>query len=276
MPELPEVEIVRQSLEVRVTGLKIEEVKVLTPSVARSGEFSDFREILLGKIFRAFKRRGKYLIAHLSEGISLVAHLRMTGRWVYTTPEIPVPKHTHIIFVLSNGAELRFTDIRRFGGIDIVLTDFLPQYKSLTKLGVEPLSEEFTSEYLGALVKNKKLKIKALILDQTRLAGLGNIYADEALFLAGVNPQREASTLREPEIIQLHGAIREVLEKGIANKGTSFSDYVDGEGNRGQNQLSLNVYGRYGEHCNNCGTTLAKLKIGGRTSVYCPLCQNPE
>ncbi len=273
MPELPEVETVRQSLEARVAGLTIEAVNVLTPSVARSGDFTDFADTLQGRRFERFSRRGKYLIAHLNGGISLVAHLRMTGRWVYTRPEVTMPKHTHIIFSLSNGAELRFTDIRRFGGMEIVRSDLLGGYQSLSKLGVEPLSDDFTPAYLADLLKNKKSKIKALILDQTRLAGLGNIYADEALFLAGIHPQREAYTLKEQEILALHKAIRQVLAKGIANKGTSFSDYVDGEGNQGQNQLSLNVYGRYGETCNNCGTTLAKLKVGGRTSVYCPSCQ---
>ncbi len=273
MPELPEVETVRQSLESKARGLTIVEVKVLTPQVARAGVFEDFASALQGLKFLDFERRGKYLIAVLEKGLRLVVHLRMTGRWVYCAPEAPLAKHTHVIFKLSDGNELRFTDVRRFGGMEIVLAEDLDTHSALAKLGVEPLSESFTPEYLGELTRNKKAKIKSLILDQSRLAGMGNIYADEALFLAGIHPGREAATLSEEELRRLHTAIRQVLAEGIANRGTSFRDYVDGEGQQGQNQLSLKVYGRSNQGCVTCGTALGKLRIGGRTSVYCPNCQ---
>ncbi|HWJ02480.1 MAG TPA: bifunctional DNA-formamidopyrimidine glycosylase/DNA-(apurinic or apyrimidinic site) lyase [Verrucomicrobiae bacterium] len=273
MPELPEVETVRQSLEKKVNGLRIEKANVITPSVARGGELGDFAEVVTGKKFLRFDRRGKYLIAHLEEGLSLVVHLRMTGRWVYCGSELEIPKHTHVIFTLSDGNELRFTDTRRFGGMEVVPTASLSAYPSLVKLGVEPLESDFTPEYLGEAIKGKKVKIKSLILDQTRLAGLGNIYADEALFLAGIHPERLAGSLNGEEIIKLHGAIREVLKAGIANKGTTFRDYVDAEGQQGTNQLSLKVYGRSGQHCLNCGVPLGRIQVGGRTSVFCPNCQ---
>lgn len=273
MPELPEVETVRRSLENRVLGLSITGVRVKTPQVARAGIYKDFAVTIEGRRFTGFDRRGKYLLAHLDEGISLVVHLRMTGRWVYCSPETPVPKHTHVIFSLSDGNELRFTDVRRFGGLEIVPSEGIGKHQGLAKLGVEPLGHEFTLDYLRGVTQGKKGKIKALILDQTRLAGLGNIYADEALFLAGIHPERTASSLTDPELKCLHAAIREVLRDGIANKGTSFRDYVDAEGQQGQNQLSLKVYGRSGRDCLTCGTSLGKLRIGGRTSVFCPKCQ---
>ncbi len=273
MPELPEVETVRQSLEKKAKGLTIIEVTVHTPQVARAGAFADFASALQGLKFLDFERRGKYLVAVLEKGIRLVVHLRMTGRWVYCAPEAPLAKHTHVVFRLSDGNELRFTDVRRFGGMEIVLAEALEAHSGLAKLGVEPLSEGFSPEYLGEITRNKKARIKPLILDQSKLAGLGNIYADEALFLAGIHPGREAGTLSQEELKRLHLAIRHVLEEGIANKGTSFRDYVDGEGRQGQNQLSLKVYGRSGLECVTCGMPLAKLRIGGRSSVYCPNCQ---
>lgn len=273
MPELPEVETVKRSLEAKVTGLKIVKAHVFQPKVARAGVFGDFAQTLEGKQFVSFARRGKYLIASLTGGVCLVVHLRMTGRWVYAIAQTPVPKHTHIIFALSDGNELRFTDLRRFGGMDLVADTALSVHAGLAKLGVEPLSAEFTPELLRQLVEGKRVKVKSLILDQTKIAGLGNIYADEALFKAGINPERTAATLEGPEIKRLHAAIREVLQQGVDNKGTTFRDYVDGEGRQGSNQFSLNVYGRSGESCYQCGTTLAKMKIGGRTSVYCPNCQ---
>jgi len=273
MPELPEVETVRRSLESKVCGLTITTVRVITSQVARPGSFADFATALEGRAFTGFDRRGKYLLAHLNGGISLVVHLRMTGRWVYCSPATPVPKHTHVIFLLSDGNELRFTDVRRFGGLEIVLTQDLGSYPSLVKLGVEPLGQDFTLDYLRQVTQGKSTKIKALILDQTRLAGLGNIYADEALFLAGIHPARSAGSMTTPELERLHTAIQTVLQAGIANKGTTFRDYVDGQGQQGQNQLSLKVYGRSGQTCLTCQTPLAKLKIGGRTTVFCPNCQ---
>ena len=273
MPELPEVETVRKSLECRVVGLAITLVNLINPKEAKAGEYRDFSTAIQGKKFTGFLRRGKYLIAQLEDGISIVVHLRMTGRWVYCAPQREVPKHTHIIFQLSDGNELRFTDVRRFGGMELIPTLGLATHPGLAKLGVEPLSEEFSAAGLREIVRGRKGKIKSLILDQTRLAGLGNIYADEALFLAGIHPERVAETISSSEVSRLYESIRSVLAAGIANKGTSFRDYVDGEGQQGSNQISLNVYGRSGLACTNCGAALAKLKVGGRTSVYCPNCQ---
>ncbi|MDA8441474.1 MAG: bifunctional DNA-formamidopyrimidine glycosylase/DNA-(apurinic or apyrimidinic site) lyase [Peptococcaceae bacterium] len=276
MPELPEVETVRQSLQKKVAGLKIAAVKIVQPKVVKAGPFEDFAVALLGRTFIDFERRGKYLLAHLDGSASIVVHLRMTGRWVYCKPDTQLAKHTHVIFQLSDGNELRFTDTRRFGGMELVATQNLVEYNSLLKLGVEPLSEDFTPEILCILLQGKKSKIKSLILDQTNLAGLGNIYADEALFLAGIHPERKAETITAAEALKLHHAIQEVLQKGIANKGTTFRDYVDAEGQQGQNQLSLNVYGRGGQNCVKCGTALGKAKVGGRTSIFCPACQPTE
>lgn len=273
MPELPEVETVRRSLAKRAVGLSIVNVSVFQPSVAKPGPYEDFAAALRGMTFCSFARRGKYLLAHLDGSVCIVVHLRMTGRWVFSAADRPVPKHTHVIMDLSDGHQLRFTDTRRFGGMELVAAESLSGHPGLLKLGVEPLGDDFTAAELGRLTKGKKSKIKSVLLDQTLVAGLGNIYADEALFRAGIHPERVAASLEDDRIVRLHAAIRQVLEESIANNGTSFRDYVDGEGQKGQNQLSLKVYGRSGQACINCGTPLAKLRVAGRTSVFCPRCQ---
>ncbi len=276
MPELPEVETVRRTLEGKLVGKNIEEVNLITPDILRQPCPSNFVEIITGKKFRALERRGKYLLFRLSQGWMLVGHLRMTGQLVYCEPATPIVKHTHLIIKLDDGFQLRYIDIRRFGGFNLVEVNNMDSIKGLAALGPEPLGEDFSKEYLKKNLRNSRAKIKSILLDQTFVAGLGNIYVDEALFKAKVHPERLGSSLTPREIAALHKAIQEVLELGIENRGTSLRDYVDGEGRSGEFQKLLQVYGKYKEPCPRCRTVLLKAKVAGRTSSYCPKCQKEK
>lgn len=273
MPELPEVETIRRSLESLVTGLSFTEVGLMTPKIVRSPSPQDFIDNLTGKKIRRIGRRGKYLLVNLSENLTLAIHLRMTGRLVYAPRETPANKHTHAIFRLSNGSALFYSDMRRFGRMSLMETGRLDAWPGLRDLGIEPLDEGFTRDYLKKELKRRRTRIKPLLLDQTFLAGLGNIYADEALHRARISPEKPASNLTPREIARLYTAIREVLEEGIANRGTSFKDYVDGLGQSGSNQETLRVYNREGKPCLSCGKPVTRVKLGGRSSYYCPKCQ---
>ena len=196
----------------------------------------------------------------------------MTGRLIFY-PERQTPdKHTHIVFYLDDG-EMHYSDIRKFGRVQLVPTKDLTKVSSLKKLGPEPLDEAFAFDKLGKQLSSKKKCIKASLLDQTVVAGLGNIYADEALFKAGISPDRSTGSLKASEVILLYNAICEILSAGIEARGTSFRDYRDAEGNKGMFQDSLMVYGRGGQECKVCGHTLERQKIAGRTTVSCPQCQ---
>lgn len=276
MPELPEVETVRRTLEPKLIGRKIIDVKILLPKIIRKPDASEFKELIVDKKFRSIDRRGKYLLFKLSKALCLVAHLRMTGQLIYCKKEQEIEKHTHVIFNLDNGSHLRYIDIRQFGGFNLVASDELDSISGLRTLGPEPLSEDFNKEYLKKALRHSRAKIKGLLLDQTFVAGLGNIYVDEALFRAKINPERVGSSLLAREATNLHKAIQEVLRLGIENRGTSLKDYVDGEGRSGDFQKLLQVYGKASEPCPKCSTILVKTKVAGRSTTHCPKCQKSK
>ncbi len=273
MPELPEVETIRRTLLERVLGLTITGVKVLWPPVAQNWQDKIFAEVVTGRKIESIERRGKYLLFSLDEGWSLVAHLRMTGRLNYYSCEQVPERHARLVFSLSQG-ELHFSDLRKFGRIQLIPTDLRSRSASLAKLGPEPLEADFTADILGERLAAKKTNLKAALLDQRVLAGLGNIYADEALFRAGLVPAREACSLSAAEIRKLHGAIREVLKAGILARGTSVRDYRDANGEEGSFQDLLQVYGRGTKPCLQCGRPLEKMRLAGRTTVFCRNCQS--
>lgn len=290
MPELPEVETIRRTLQRHVQGLRINHVQVYSESVVRGWQGREFAELVQGRTITGIERRGKYLLINLDQGWTMLAHMRMTGRLLYypcqtqtqaqgqgqgrgqAQAQGQVLKHTHVIFNLEQG-ELHFADTRKFGRILMVPTEEGLEHPSLLKLGPEPLAEEFTPAILGQRLIRKKGNIKAVLLDQTVLAGLGNIYADEALFKAGISPERGTPTLTGQEIARLHQAIQEVLWAGIEAQGTSFRDYRDANGEKGSFQEALQVYGRGNEQCLLCGTVLERKKLAGRTTVFCTNCQ---
>lgn len=273
LPELPEVETVVRTLRTTLVGQKIVGVNIFRTEVVKEPEAKSFSSLLAGRKITALSRRGKFILLSLSGDHVLVIHLRMTGRLVVAEKEEERPPHTHVVVTLDDGRELRFIDPRRFGGLWLVPAAELTTFPPLAALGVEPLGKEFTVSYLQEVLRSRRAPVKAVLLNQSLLAGLGNIYADEALHRAGIHPARPACSLTAEEAESLHRAIRNVLKEGIAHRGTTFRDYVDGEGKKGGFQNFLRVYGRAGEPCLTCGTPVAKMKICGRTTSYCPACQ---
>lgn len=273
MPELPEVETIRRSLAEHVTGLRIKKVQLIWPGAVKGWQDHDFKDVVTDRQIEMIERRGKYLLIRLDQDWTMVAHMRMTGRLVYLRQKTEPVNHTHVIFELEHG-ELHFADQRKFGRMQIVPTSDCVSFSGLALLGPEPLAENFTAQILGERLAGKKTNIKAALLDQRVLAGLGNIYTDESLFRASILPERAANFLSGSELSMLHQEIQAVLKEGIAAQGTSFRDYRDANGDKGSFQSCLQVYGRAGEPCRKCGNSLAKKRIAGRTTVFCPHCQH--
>lgn len=272
MPELPEVETVKRTLEPLVVGEEIFQVRVYYSGIIKCPNAEEFTEYIKGRRIETVTRRGKYLLFSLSADWELIIHLRMTGRLTVNKGEDPLDKHTHLVFELSAGKELRFTDIRKFGMVYLVKSGCWERIHGLFTLGPEPLASEFTLKVLKDKLHGKKTRLKNFLLDQSQIAGIGNIYADEIMFAAGLLPQRKTEDLTDREIARLYSAIHLKLEEGIRHRGTSFRDYVDGKGEKGGFQEKLKVYGRSGQNCS-CGSALISIVAAGRTTVYCPKCQ---
>ena len=282
MPELPEVETVRRGLNNVTSKHTIEQVEVLYPRSIGSPSPDEFVEGLKGYTIRTWNRRGKYLIAQLTQSTSasteishLGVHLRMTGQLLWVSPDDPLPKHTRVRLLMSQGTELRFVDQRTFGqmwwiapsqGVESVMT-------GLQKLGPEPFSEDFSRPYFQNALKNRKRPIKNALLDQSIVAGVGNIYADEALFLSGIRPTTFCETLTRPQIGKLHQAVREVLQNSIDAGGTTFSHFTGVMGVNGNYGGQAWVYGRKQKPCKVCESEIAQIKLAGRSAHFCPQCQ---
>ncbi|MBS4215395.1 DNA-formamidopyrimidine glycosylase [Neobacillus rhizophilus] len=273
MPELPEVETVRRTLEKLVLQKTIEDVTVYWPKIIKNpAEAEQFIDALKGETFAAIGRRGKFLILY-TENFALVSHLRMEGRYGLYPKEEPFDKHTHVIFHFTDGTELRYRDVRKFGTMHLYKKGEEFTKPPLIQLGPEPFSEEFTKEYLAKMLKKTNRKIKTALLDQNLFVGLGNIYVDEALFRSGIHPERQAASLKKKEIELLHKEIVETLSEAVEKGGSTIRSYVNSQGEIGMFQLELYAYGRKGEPCKNCGTPLEKTTVGGRGTHYCPKCQ---
>ena len=273
MPELPVVENVVRGLAPFLTGRRFISVKILNPAIVKAGA-EGFENRVIGRSISRVVRRGKYIILHLQEGICLIFHLGMTGKLYFSAASDPTERHTHLIFTVEAlTRQLRHVDSRRFGGAYLVDTTELERFERLRRLGPEPLELDFPD--FAQLFKNRRARVKALLLDQGILAGLGNIYCDESLHRAGIHPCRLASTLRQEELLRLFVQMRRILLQAIAQGGSSISDYVDAEGYRGQYQRYYRVYGREGEPCKvkGCGGSIRRLPVAGRSSHYCPQCQ---
>ena len=272
MPEMPEVEQVRKTLAPHIEGKKILAVEVLLDRLIKYPNPEQFVQGLVGKTIRHVGRRGKYLVLETAPEQQLIVHLRMTGALIAQSADAPAPAYAKIKFALSGGVTMWFTDIRTFGTLYLV-TNHDTYIEGYETLGPEPLSAGFNVAYLDPLAAKSRKAIKTFILDQHIIAGLGNIYADECLALSGILPTRTANTLTHEELVALCEAINTVIAQGIKNHGTTFRDYKDGEGNKGDNQNHLLVYSRAGKPCKKCGRTLVQIKVGGRGSVYCEHCQ---
>lgn len=277
MPELPEVETVRRGLEQISLGQRFTGAAVLLgKTLAYPPDQDHFLGAIAGLSIKAWQRRGKYLLGVLSDGSHLGIHLRMTGKFLWTTPDQVVQKHTRLRFFLEGDRELRFVDMRTFGQIWWVPADIAVEsvITGLTRLGMEPFSPEFTVEFLAAKCQKRDRPMKTFLLDQAIVAGLGNIYADESLFKSGILPTRKASSLKLAEIKKLHQAIIEVLETSIAQGGTTFSDFVSTTGTNGNYSGMALTYGRTGEPCRVCGHPIERIKLGGRSTHFCSHCQH--
>lgn len=282
MPELPEVETVRASLHPRIVHRPIIAIEPRSfPDVMGPDGIERAQITLLGRSITGTRRRGKYLILDLDDETSLVVHLRMTGQLIAMPPEHdPIP-HEHLVIrlgeqpgqPLSGQLDLRYGDQRKFGRVLHTPPESVAAL--FAGLGPEPLDDGFTVQRFDQELRNRKAPIKSTLLDQRRIAGLGNIYVDEALFRAGLHPLRPAGSLTPKETERLHEAIRAVLSEGISHRGTTFSSFLDGYGTKGENANNLRVYGRgrKGLPCDNCGQPLTVLTVAGRTSHVCPNCQ---
>jgi formamidopyrimidine-DNA glycosylase len=273
MPELPEVETVRRSLLDRVVGARIESVTFREfPGVVGAIDPAAFRQLVIGERFHHIDRRGKHLWLAFEEGGGLFIHLMMTGQLLLLRPADDQVRFEHLRVGLDNGWFLAYADQRKFGRV-LRLTDEEWSEKE-GRIGPEPLEPAFTSDFLFAHTRNRSSPIKAFLLDQHRVAGIGNIYADEALYRAGVHPARAAGSLDAAESKALHAAVRAVLSEGLQRRGTTLSDYRDANGDAGTNAANLRVYGRGGTGiCGKCGTELVRLVIAGRGTHLCPTCQ---
>ncbi|MGD0448960.1 MAG: bifunctional DNA-formamidopyrimidine glycosylase/DNA-(apurinic or apyrimidinic site) lyase [Candidatus Dormibacteria bacterium] len=273
MPELPEVETVTRDLRGELVGRRFVSAWVSEPGVLRLPDAVSFTAALVSRGVESVERRGKYIFCWLDSGEELVFHLGMTGHLRVVGGDAEVIKHTHLRAGLDDGRELRFDDARRFGRVMLGSRALLEERRVLPPLGVEPLSDDFTPERLDALMRRTTRTVKAVLLDQSGIAGLGNIYVDEACHLAGIRPTRRANRLTRKQRVALHAAIRSVLTKAVANRGTTIDDYRDLWDARGSHQEELQVYGRGGEPCLRCGATLRRTVVAGRGTVYCPSCQ---
>ncbi len=267
MPELPEVETIRRSL-LKNVGAMIKDIAFFRTDIIKRQDFEPAE--VIGQPINDIRRRGKYLILDLEPGYTLVVHLGMTGRFYMQDEDAEIKEpHIHMIIYLDNGYKLIYLDPRRFGGIRF-LSD--PQC-IFCSMGVEPFSPEFTDRYLREICRGRKVAIKTLLLNQHCIAGIGNIYADEALFDARIRPDRPAGSLRPAEIKRLRRSIVKVMQASIDQRGTTFRDFRDGYNKSGEFQELLQVYGKTGCPCNICGKILKKEKIGGRSSHFCEHCQ---
>ena len=276
MPELPEVETIRRSL-LFLEGETICEVEVHRPKSIRGLSAEEFARKLEGRKLLELARRGKYLLWHFEGHLTMVIHLRMTGQLLWYLKDHPPDKHTAACWRFHNlKGQLRLVDMRTFATIDLVPTGSYGSISGLYNLGPEILSQEFSCSTIYEKLQKRRSSVKSALLDQRLLAGVGNIYADEALFRAKLNPLTPANQLTEADCQKLIAHLRAVLEDAIANHGTTFRNYVDGRGESGGFQNKLSVYGRKGEECPSCGTPIQRIVVVGRGSFFCPSCQGGE
>ncbi len=269
MPELPEVETIVRGLRRRVVGDAIESVWVGERNQPLKSSAEEIVETLEGTRIHGVERMGKHIVLDLQppnghKHRQWIVHLGMTGSLMVVTPDRPAEKHTHLVARLKSGRELRFVDPRMFGKLAVVHEPFATP-------GAEPLDVGF--ELFRGLFRKRKTPIKSALLNQKLLRGVGNIYADEALFRAGIRPRRRAATLTRDDLLRLYGSLQQVLNEAIAAGGSSIRDYMDAEGDPGEFQFQHRVYQREDEPCLVCGTTIKRVVISGRSSHYCPKCQ---
>lgn len=274
MPELPEVETIRRILEPQMVNQKITDIQVFNSQVIAYPEEELFCKELKGQVISNMTRRGKFLTVYFINGDRLVLHLRMTGQLLVMPADAEVEKHTHLILTLSGENQIRYIDVRRFGRFWYIKSEETDTYTGQDKLGLEPFDEKLTAEYLKSKLSGRKKSIKEMLHDQSIVAGIGNIYSDEILYVAGIYPERKCLELDDREWIRLAEKIPEIMTWGIETNDMTPEEYLAGKGKEYQNMSNLKAYGQAGKPCVKCGTLMEKITVGGRSSTYCPACQS--
>ncbi|MEC1448926.1 DNA-formamidopyrimidine glycosylase [Bacillus haynesii] len=273
MPELPEVETVRRTLAGLVRGKTIDAVEVRwTKIIKRPAEPEEFARLLAGQTIQSIGRRGKFLLFHLDDCV-MVSHLRMEGKYGLHQNDEPLDKHVHVIFRFTDGSELRYRDVRKFGTMHLFKPGEELTELPLRQLGPEPFSSEFTAGYLRERLKKTNRSVKTALLDQRTVVGLGNIYVDEALFRAGIHPETTANKLTKKQTVLLHEEIIQTLKEAVEAGGSTVRSYINSQGEIGMFQLKLFVYDRKDEPCKKCGSPIEKTVVGGRGTHFCIKCQ---
>lgn len=273
MPELPEVETVRKGLEATVNQVTIQSVSVYWDRIIAGAISSTaFKELLVGETLRKFRRRGKFLLLDFDH-YTLISHLRMEGKYEVVPSEDELKKHTHVVFHLTDGRDIRYLDVRKFGRMELVSLGEEETVAGIQRLGPEPFTGVFLLGPFQSKLSRVKKAIKPALLDQGLVTGLGNIYVDEALFQAKIHPLRPGNSLKPAEVKKLHQAIIQVLGNAIKAGGTTIRSYLNALGEAGQFQQKLTVYGRTGQPCINCGRPIQKMKVAQRGTHYCAHCQ---
>ena len=272
MPELPEVETVRQSLKIRIKDKTIKDVNVYYNGIIEYPSVKEFCNKIKGQKINDIDRYGKWLMFVLDD-YYLLSHLRMEGKYFIKNNKDKVLKHEHVIFKLDDGYELRYMDVRKFGKMHLIEKNKIKEIGPLIELGKEPWDKELTVRYLKNIFCKKKLPIKSVLLDQSIIVGIGNIYADEILFLSCINPLKKAMDLNDRELSNIIKYTRLELEDAIRKGGTTIRSYSSVNGIHGLFQQELNVHTKEGEKCPRCGESIIKIKVGGRGTYYCESCQ---
>ena len=271
MPELPEVETVRRGLEKLILEKKIASLDIRYPKMIKT-DLDQFQKELPGQVVKSMGRRGKYLLFYLTDKV-LISHLRMEGKYFYYPDQVPERKHAHIFIHFEDGGTLVYEDVRKFGTMELLAPELLEAYFLSKKLGPEPTEQDFDLEiFRGALKKSKK-PIKSHLLDQTLVAGLGNIYVDEVLWRAKVHPARTSNSLSAQEARKLHDQTIEVLGQAVEKGASTIRTYTNAFGEDGTMQEFHQVYDKTGEACSRCGSIIEKIQLGGRGTHFCPKCQ---
>ncbi len=272
MPELPEVETVKEALKTKVLNKKIIGVNIYYPNIIEYPTVDEFKLKIINQTINNIKRRGKWLMFELDD-YYLLSHLRMEGKYNIVNANEVVNKHEHVAFLLNNKKELRYQDTRKFGKMHLIEKNQILSRKPLNELGLEPWDENLTIKYLKDKYQNKKLPIKTVILDQSIIVGIGNIYADEILFLSKINPLKEAKKLTNKELQRIIDNTKIVLDKAIKSGGTTIRTYSSVGGIHGRFQQELLVHNQEGNTCKECNNEIIKIKVNGRGTYYCPNCQ---
>lgn len=272
MPELPEVETVKESLKQRLLGKTIKSVSIYYDNIIEYPSVSKFKNNIKNQQIKEINRYGKWLIFVL-DNYYLLSHLRMEGKYFFKNPKEKLEKHEHVVFNLDDGTELRYMDVRKFGKMHLIEKEEITKKGPFLSMGLEPWDKQLTKDYLKIKFQKKRLPIKSALLDQSIIVGIGNIYADEILFLSKINPQKPANTLKEEDLTNIIKYTKQILEKAIKKGGTTIRSYTSVDGVHGLFQQELYVHCKMGEKCPICATTILKIKVGGRGTYYCPTCQ---